>query len=104
MYFSGETLDMTYSYDASSRSGKIISGGTVSAEIYNFTIKNAYGNTPEELILTSNTDAVQQVLAVEPESFHMLELGQLVGEFFLQRKRATEEETSGAPMPPAAQR
>jgi hypothetical protein len=36
-----EKLGRTYSYDASSGTGKIISGEPLSAEIYSFTIKNA---------------------------------------------------------------
>jgi hypothetical protein len=96
MYFQGETLNRTYSYNASSGTGKIISGGTVSAGIYDFTIKQLNtddnGAITEELVLTANVNAARDVMAVDPKSFHTIELEQFgSGDFHLQRKISAEE-------------
>ncbi|GHV92458.1 hypothetical protein AGMMS50268_29610 [Spirochaetia bacterium] len=84
MYFQGEKLERTYNYNSSTGTGKIIIG-RLSAAIYDFTINNG---PPEELVLTANINAVQQVMAVEPESFLAMELELLSeGNIRLQRKQ-----------------
>ncbi|GHV36327.1 hypothetical protein AGMMS49546_01410 [Spirochaetia bacterium] len=84
MYFQGEKLERTYNYNSSTGTGKIIIG-QLSAAIYDFTINNG---PPEELVLTANINAVQQVMAVEPASFLAMELELLSeGNIRLQRKQ-----------------
>ncbi|GHV36316.1 hypothetical protein AGMMS49546_01380 [Spirochaetia bacterium] len=77
-------INIFFNGNSSTGTGKIIIG-QLSAAIYDFTINNG---PPEELVLTANINAVQQVMAVEPASFLAMELELLSeGNIRLQRKQ-----------------